>query len=60
MASSPGDIEELLAALGKAALATLIDHLFSLSVAPGPTGNAAGILRELNALANVLDRTSKV
>jgi hypothetical protein len=60
VAASPTDIDKLLAALAKAALATLIDHLFSLSVAPAPTGIAAGIVRELHALGDVLDRTSRV
>jgi hypothetical protein len=58
--SSPRDVEELLDALGKAAPPTLIDHLFSLSVVPAPTGSSAGILRELQALTRVLDRTSRV
>ena len=58
--SSTRDVEELLDALGKAAPPTLIDHLFSLSVVRAPTGSAAGILRELQALTRVLDRTSRV
>jgi GTP-binding protein EngB required for normal cell division len=53
-AAAPGDPEELLPPLARAAVTTLVDQLFALSVAaPGPT-RAPGLLRELNALATAL------
>jgi hypothetical protein len=54
VASTSSDAETLLPALAEAAVATLVEHLFGQSVAPAPTSRAAGLLRELRALAAVL------
>jgi hypothetical protein len=53
-ASASSDAESLLPPLASAAVATLVEHLFALSVAPPPGAPAAGLLRELHALAAVL------
>jgi small GTP-binding protein len=47
--------EALLPPLARAAVATLIDQLFALSVAPPASTRAAGLLRELHALAAALE-----
>ncbi len=53
-ASVSPDAETLVPALSRAAVATLVEHLFALSVPPAPTARAAGVLRELHALAAAL------
>jgi hypothetical protein len=53
-ASTSSDAETLLPALAQAAVSTLVEHLFAQSVAPAPSSRAAGLLRELHALAAVL------
>jgi small GTP-binding protein len=53
-ASASSEAEALLPPLTTAAVATLVEHLFALSVAPPATARAAGLLRELHALAAVL------
>jgi cellulose synthase operon protein C len=47
--------EAILAPLARAAVATLVDRLFALSVAPAPATRAAGVVRELEALAAALE-----
>lgn len=47
--------EAILAPLARAAVATLIDHLFAHSVAPRPSAGPAGLLRELEAFAAALE-----
>jgi hypothetical protein len=54
-AASPPDAEPPLLALSRAAVATLVDQLFALSVAPVPSTRAAGLVRELTALATALE-----
>jgi GTP-binding protein EngB required for normal cell division len=54
-AAAPGDPHALLAPLSRAAVATLIEQLFALSVAPARPTRAPGMLRELDALAKALD-----
>jgi hypothetical protein len=46
--------EALLPALARSAVATLVDQLFALSVAPVQPARAPGLLRELNALGAAL------
>jgi small GTP-binding protein len=53
-ASISSDAESLSLPLARSAVATLVDHLFAQSTAPPPTARAAGLLRELHALAAVL------
>jgi hypothetical protein len=52
-AASP-DPESLLPPLSRAAVATLVDQLFALSVSPPLPTRAPGLLRELDALALAL------
>jgi GTP-binding protein EngB required for normal cell division len=54
-ASEGAHPESLLAPLARAAVATLVERLFSLSVAPPAKPGPAGLLRELRALAAALD-----
>ena len=54
-ASSGTSPDAILAPLARAAIATLVDHLFSLSVAPKPGAGPAGLLRELQAFAEALE-----
>jgi hypothetical protein len=53
-ASTAHDADTLLPPLSRAAVATLVEHLFGQSVGPTPTARAAGLLRELHAFAAVL------
>ncbi len=53
-ASTSSEADALLPPLCRAAVATLVEHLFALSVPPPPAARAAGLLRELRALAAVL------
>jgi hypothetical protein len=48
------EVDALLEPLSRAAVTTLVEHLFALSVAPASTARAAGLLRELHALAAAL------
>jgi len=54
--SAPPEDETLLPALSRAAVATLVEQLFALSVAPSRPTKAAGLLRELHALGAALER----
>jgi len=54
-ASEDADPEALLLPLARASVATLVDHLFALSVRPTPATRAAGLVRELAAFAAALD-----
>jgi len=54
-AASPPDPDALLPPLARAAVATLVEQLFALSVPPAPSTRAAGLLRELHAFAAALD-----
>jgi small GTP-binding protein len=54
-ASEASDPEELLSSLARAAVATLIDQLFAQSVFHAPPTRAAGLVRELTALAAALE-----
>jgi GTP-binding protein EngB required for normal cell division len=51
---APPDIDAMLAGSARAAVATLIEQLSALSVAPSPPTRAGGILRELQAFAAAL------
>lgn len=48
-ASAAPDADRLLSSLARASVATLVEHLFCLSIAPPPSLRAAGVLRELAA-----------
>jgi hypothetical protein len=52
--AAPPQIDALLDPLSCAAVATLVEHLFALSVPPPAPSRAAGQLRELHAIASVL------
>jgi GTP-binding protein EngB required for normal cell division len=52
--ASRADPEALLPPLARSAVATLVDQLFALGVAPAQPARAPGLLRELNALAAAL------
>jgi GTP-binding protein EngB required for normal cell division len=52
--SAQGDAHGLLAAVAQAAVATLVDQLLAMSVAPAPSTVAAGVLRELSAFRDAL------
>jgi small GTP-binding protein len=54
-ASQAPDPEALLLPLARAAVATLVDHLFAQSVTPAPTTIAAGLARELAVFAAALE-----
>jgi small GTP-binding protein len=54
-ASEAPDPDALLRPLARAAVDTLVDHLFALAVAPAPKARAAGLLRELLALTRALE-----
>jgi hypothetical protein len=54
-AAARPDPDALLAPLARAAVATLVEQLFALSVAPAPSAKAAGVLRELRAFAAALE-----
>jgi small GTP-binding protein len=56
-ASAP-DPDALLPPLARAAVATLVEHLFALSVAPAPSAGVPGIVRELRAFAQALSSTA--
>jgi hypothetical protein len=53
--SAPPEPETLLPPLSRAAVATLVEQLFALSVAPAQPSRAVGQLRELHALGAALD-----
>jgi GTP-binding protein EngB required for normal cell division len=53
--SAPADPDSLLPPLSRAAVATLIEQLFTLSVARTEPSKALGLLRELHALGAALD-----
>ncbi len=57
-ASAPADPQALLPPLSRAAVATLVEQLFALSVAPAEPSRAVGLLRELHALGAALDGSS--
>ena len=48
--------DALLLPLARAAVATLVERLFALSLVPAPKAPAAGLVRELDAWSAVLDR----
>jgi small GTP-binding protein len=54
-ASDAADSQTLLLPLARAAVATLIDRLFALSVAPVSRATAAGLVRELQAFGAALE-----
>ena len=47
-------VQHMMAAIGRAAVDTLVDELFSASVSPPPPTSASGVLRELGAIAAAL------
>ena len=53
-AASPADLTVLLDSLAHAAIATLVERLFSATVPPAPSRETAGSLRELKAFATLL------
>jgi hypothetical protein len=53
-ASEPNAYVDILPALARSAIATLAEHLFALAVPREPPARAAGLLRELGALATTL------
>jgi GTP-binding protein EngB required for normal cell division len=55
-ASTEPDPAALLEPLARAAVATFVEHLFALSVAPAPPTHAAGLVRELAAFASALEK----
>ena len=52
--AAPAGASDLLPALSRAAVATLAEHLFAQSVAPGGETGATGLLRELQAVGAAL------
>jgi hypothetical protein len=46
----------MLSGTAQAAVATLVEHLLTMSVIPAPSTTAAGVLRELDAFRNALDQ----
>jgi tRNA U34 5-carboxymethylaminomethyl modifying GTPase MnmE/TrmE len=55
-ASGARDVEGLLRPLARAAVATLIERLFAVSVPPAAQAQAEGLVRELTALSDALKR----
>jgi GTP-binding protein EngB required for normal cell division len=53
--SAPGDAQGMLEATAHAAVATLVEHLLSMSLVTAPTTVAAGVLRELRAFRRALE-----
>jgi hypothetical protein len=53
-AASSEDFDETVAPIARAAIATLIEHLFTLAVMPASASRADGQLRELAAFAEAL------
>jgi small GTP-binding protein len=53
-ASEASDPDALLLPLARAAVATLVERLFALSIAPAPRARAQGLLRELTAFTEAL------
>ena len=51
---APADTNEMLAAIARAMVTTLVEHLSALSLAPSPLTSARGVLRELRALGDAL------
>jgi hypothetical protein len=45
----------MLAAIARAMVATLVEHLSALSLAPSPFTSAGGVLRELRTLGDALE-----
>jgi hypothetical protein len=45
----------MLGGAAQAAVATLVEHLLTMSVIPAPSSAAAGVLRELDAFRNALE-----
>ena len=54
--SAPDDARGMLSGTAQAAVATLVEHLLTMSVIPAPSTTAAGVLRELDAFRNALDQ----
>jgi small GTP-binding protein len=52
--AAPPEVDALLDGLSRAAVTTLVEHLFGLSLAPSAAARAAGRLRELHAIARAL------
>jgi small GTP-binding protein len=52
--AAPADPESLLPPLSRAAVATLVEHLFALSVPAAAPSSAPGLLRELEAIERAL------
>jgi GTP-binding protein EngB required for normal cell division len=52
--SAPTDGATMLSAIAQTAVATLVEHLLGMSVAPPPSTVAAGVLRELSAFRAAL------
>jgi small GTP-binding protein len=55
-AKADGSQDDFLGGLARAAVATLVEHLFAESSAPVHSGQAAGLVRELEAFAAALAR----
>jgi small GTP-binding protein len=55
---APPETNDMLSAIGRAAVTTLVEQLLELSVPPSPSPSisAAGVLRELKAIRAALDR----
>jgi GTP-binding protein EngB required for normal cell division len=52
---SPAGVPEMLSAIARAAVSTLVEQLFVLGVPAAPATSAAGVLRELRAFSRALD-----